>query len=498
MRRLGILGLLLLLPAASAGEASAATTQPAHSVVLLGDRGKGTKVVQLRSGHARAYPLHARRTGVVHSVSIFLGRHSRARRVTIGIYSNRADRPRTLVRSGSTRVVHRGGWATLHLRATRLHRSRTYWVALLAHGGALTYRSGHRKRCTVATARARAHGALPRSWHITHPRYICPPSVHFTGQVERAKTPKGPPTKPPVKTPPPKKPPTTNPKVPTNCAGHPGSGAPDYATIEACGFPSPRTTGISAGTALTPIASAALPPGASWSGNELDITGNNVTISGVSITDGAVHITGANDTITNSFISSSATTTPTILAYDGAANTVLSHDELEAPDSELGVVNDADQEPLVLEGSYVHNNCTGLLGTNVTATDNYIITDAVVPDCHVEDGYIPGGTTVPTTYEHNTLLNPQGQTAAVFLDNHAYGPNHNVTINDNLMGGGGYVTYGDTGGDGSSNIVITNNRFTRLYYPDGGFYGAEIQNDDATTFSGNIWDDTLKPVRPDH
>lgn len=278
----------------------------------------------------------------------------------------------------------------------------------------------------------------------------------------------------------------------TACAGTAGSKTPNYASLDACGYPSPNTSGVPAGTTLTPIGQAKLPAGASWSSGELDITGNNVTISGLDI-NGNVHITGVGDSIINSYIHGSGD--PEVLIYDGASNTVMQHDEVTAPSSTIGAINNASGNPFTLSGSYLHNNCTGTLGVG-TFHDNYMITDANVSSCHVEDGYVPGGTTAPTDYEHNTLLNPVGQTASIFLDNHAWGPNHNVTINNNLMGGGGYVTYGDTSGDGSTNINITNNRFTRLYYPDGGYYGAEQQNNAATTFSGNIWDDTLAAVKP--
>jgi hypothetical protein len=59
------------------------------------------------------------------------------------------------------------------------------------------------------------------------------------------------------------------------------------------------------------------------------------------------------------------------------------------------------------------------------------------------------------------------------------------------VAGGGYPIYGDTPGDGSKNIVITNNRWSRLYFPKGGYYGACTFNNAVTTFTGNLWDDTL-------
>lgn len=374
----------------------------------------------------------------------------------------------------------------------RVLRAHTYWVAIHGGGAALVYRAGRRNRCTIATGRARSPRSLPRSWRIAHIHHACPLAVRAVGELL--------PTKPPTRRPPTTTGTTpTKPADPTDCAGKPRSATPDYAAMAACGFPTPATTGVPPGTSLTPITHAALPSGATWSTeyDELDITGNNVTISGVSI-QGKIHITGVNDTVENSLVDSSDTQQPAILVYNGASNTTISHDELEAPSSQQGVINDGGRTPLVLENSYLHGNCTGALGVNMTVKDNYIISDTDPGGvCHDEAIYVPGGddtATEPTVIEHNTLLNPFDQTAAVFLDDHAFGTNHNVTITDNLMAGGGYVTYGDQNGDGATNISITNNRYSRLYFSDGGHFGPDTLNRPATTWSGNVWDDTLKPV----
>jgi hypothetical protein len=292
----------------------------------------------------------------------------------------------------------------------------------------------------------------------------------------------------------------------TDCAGAPGSETPNYASLDGCGFPSPDTTGVPAGTTLTPVASASLPTGASWNAtyNEFDIYGNNVTVSGLSIP-GSVKITGNGDTLSDSYIDDTKNPgnagNPTVLVYEQTGGTTtLSDDEIDCGGT-AWAINNAGQLPMTLTGSYIHDDEGGVFGANNTIEDNYMIADHN-PAGHIETVYIPGGTAPsvpPTLVEHNTILNSTGDTAAVFLDNHAGGAtgNYNVTVTDNVMGGGGYVLYGDSNGDTSQNIVVTNNRFTRLYYPDGGGYDAEEQNDAATTFTGNVWDDTLQPVQAD-
>ena len=54
--------------------------------------------------------------------------------------------------------------------------------------------------------------------------------------------------------------------------------------------------------------------------------------------------------------------------------------------------------------------------------------------------------------------------------------------------------YGDNDSDTSSNIQVTNNRWSSMYYPHGGYYGSCSWNDAATTLTTNQWDDTLTPL----
>ena len=489
-------------PVPSTANARVAAAKRASRVVLLGVRTLGPKIEGTSAGDAEAFRFTGARGGQVSSISVYVARGTRAKRLVVGLYANRRGRPSARLTTGSVRAPKRGAWDVVRVRTIGIRSGDTYWIAVLGRGGRLRLRGRSEHGCTTVLARRRGLSALPSAWASRRRVDACAVSVHVIGTA----TPQKPTSKPAPPT-------TTTPAptggggpTPTDCAGKPGSKAPDYASMDTCGFPSPDTVGVPAGTALTPVASAHLPAGASWSGGELDISGNNITIAGLNI-DGNIHITGENDTLEDSFVS--GTGDPEVLIYDGAINTLIKSDEVEAPNAYTGAINNANGEPAEIIDSYIHDNCTAWLGPG-NITNNYLISDVDVGgDCHNEAIYVPGNnsTTWPaspwgpagpayTDIQHNTLLNPFGQTAAVFLDNHASGPNHNVTENDNLMAGGGYVTYGDSNGDGSTNIVITNNRFSRLYYSDGGYYGVEDQNNAATTFSGNIWDDTLAAVRP--
>jgi Domain of unknown function (DUF4082) len=294
-----------------------------------------------------------------------------------------------------------------------------------------------------------------------------------------------------------------------------------------CGYPDPLTSdvGVPAGTTLTTVSSncGCIPSGASWNGGTLEITGNNVTLKDLNIP-GNIQIQGTGDTITDSQIStgicgSTCSNEEPIEALSTAKNTEITYDTVFGGSN--GTVHNASNEPLLIDHVYSYGSCTGQLGYG-DVWNSYFVTDIPISDqsggglCHVEAGYVPGGfstwaanpwggtcpgncaasTQSYTNYSNDVMLNPQSQTAAIFLDNHAYSQtgNNNVQITGSFVAGGGYTVYGDTNGDTSSNILITNNRWSSMYYPNGGSYGSCVWNQSATTMTGDIWDDNLNPI----
>jgi hypothetical protein len=67
-------------------------------------------------------------------------------------------------------------------------------------------------------------------------------------------------------------------------------------------------------------------------------------------------------------------------------------------------------------------------------------------------------------------------------------------ITGNLFAGGGYPIYGGAAfGNTTSNIKITNNHFSKIFFPKGGQWGIDAYfnaTDPGNVWSGNIWDDT--------
>jgi hypothetical protein len=117
-------------------------------------------------------------------------------------------------------------------------------------------------------------------------------------------------------------------------------------------------------------------------------------------------------------------------------------------------------------------------------------------ECIYTDGSAPGIRAV-----HDTLLNANpDQTAAIFVDGPQFGGggvNGIVDVENSLLAGGDYCIYG--GGESPAHTgaeTITGNRFSRLYFSTCGQFGtsAHFPAGSNVTWTGNVWDDTGKPV----
>jgi hypothetical protein len=77
---------------------------------------------------------------------------------------------------------------------------------------------------------------------------------------------------------------------------------------------------------------------------------------------------------------------------------------------------------------------------------------------------------------------------------------HDLTIDSNFFAGGSYTLYGPSQKDSApANVHVTNNRFSRQYFPKCGQYGTHTgfnQKAPGFLWSGNVWHETGAPVRP--
>jgi hypothetical protein len=239
------------------------------------------------------------------------------------------------------------------------------------------------------------------------------------------------------------------------------------------GFPDATTAGVPAGVTLTPSGSIVInTPGA--------------VIEGLNIT-GSVTINAANVTLKNCTISSSDY--DAVLVKPGITGAVVQNCTIDC--------KDAGGQGIAGQGSFLNNNIQNaadgidVRGDNTLIQGNYIHNMGGTSGSHL-DGIQADGGFSNLTINDNTVINEQGQTSAVMLDNY-WGPIDKVAITNNLLVGGDYAVYinevssGQPAGGGGpvTNVTFTNNHLGAGTY---GTLDLRTELGDQPTISGNIDD----------
>ena len=124
------------------------------------------------------------------------------------------------------------------------------------------------------------------------------------------------------------------------------------------------------------------------------------------------------------------------------------------------------------------------MGSNTVVEDSWIHDLVVEKGSHNDGIQSTGGSNIRIL--RNRIEHPHEQTSCILIGADL-GPIHDVLIQGNLLNGGNYTVY--AGGDeGYSDIRIVGNRFGR-----DAVYGTHSLQP-GVEFSGNVWDDTGKPV----
>lgn len=301
------------------------------------------------------------------------------------------------------------------------------------------------------------------------------------------------PTPTPAPTPTPTPAPTSTPGV-RNCATNPSS----------CGYPDASNTGVPAGTLLTRVPGQATSgPGWHWDTRGwLVVDGANTVLSGIECAC-TVDVSADGVTVKNSKISVTGETFG--IAIRHANNVTLVNNDIpgsQTPASRLLVnVKDiyGDAQNLQVLRNDISGSSTGVQMDQGLIQDNYIHALTMKSGDHI-NGTTSNGGSKQLTIQHNTVFNSYGQTDAISLFED-FGVQANRLINNNLVAGGGYTIYGgqNAGGPNTSNIKITNNRFSKAYFPNSGSYGpiaAFDLSDQGNVWSGNVWDDSGATLNP--
>ena len=488
--------LVALLLAASAlgvlvGPALASPgAHPSHGPRLAFLLGHATVERELDSeaaGKSEAFPFTSARNGKAEFFYLYIDRTNRATAARTAIYSNVRGHPGALLTGGSTRHSVRG-WNRIALRGVQLHRGKRYWIAVLGFQGTLAYRNRITSACRSQESAQKHLRRFPAHWKSGSTWPTCLLSAYVLGKPgsgapakrrgpakpkTRSPVPRtGSPSSPgPTAIPPTSPGPTATPPTQPNCIAHLG----------ACGYPDTSNTGVPANTRLMPSGSIVVStPGA--------------VISGLNVA-GTIYVSADHVTVKDSLVTSSSPSSFAIHIDSGADGTVIEDSTIRGQDAGSGSVEYAvdnegrNTQALRLQMSY----CSECYAGAGLLKDSYAIANANVAGAHYEDIYYGGGGEA-LNVQHDTLLNPHDQTACVYGGTD-FGPEQNLTINNNLLAGGGYLIYGGSGDPATRNVQVTNNRLSTVYFPGGGYYGVSAWFAwSVTTWDGNFWDDTLGPA----
>lgn len=163
---------------------------PAAGTYLFGDASVEPNADSSRRGIAKSFPVTSGNSGTARSLRVYIGSRNHARRVIVGLYSNRRGRPGMLLASGSLRFPRRGKWATIGLvsrrrgfRSRAVHAGTSYWLAVLGIHGSLSFRDRTGRACRSATSRQRSLSGMPRSWKTGRTWSTCPISAYVGGKL---------------------------------------------------------------------------------------------------------------------------------------------------------------------------------------------------------------------------------------------------------------------------------------------------------------------------
>lgn len=276
----------------------------------------------------------------------------------------------------------------------------------------------------------------------------------------------------------------------TNCVSQPSR----------CGYPDATNTGIPAGTTLKRVPQDVTSgPGWTWDSRGWLQASSGAVVQNL-IVSGSINLGGSNITVTNTRVLVGGESWGIGLQH--ATNAVISN-------TEIGIAGGS-RLMVGIKDIYGDSNGTQVLRSNIVNTSTGVqIYGGLIQDNYIHDmGYKSGdhingttsnGSTTMMTIRHNTILNSFQQTDAISLFQD-FGVEANRLITDNLVAGGGYTIYGGNNQNYGKtyNIQITNNRFSTIYFPNGGYYGPVTAFDptgSGNVASGNYWDNNLSAVK---
>jgi hypothetical protein len=264
-----------------------------------------------------------------------------------------------------------------------------------------------------------------------------------------------------------------------------------------CGFPDVTNSGVQSGTALRSVPDQVTSgPGWTWkSAGYVEVSGSGATLSNLLI-HGNLDVSASNVVINNIQV---VTAGAFGVSFRHTSNDVLENSTVSGADNASGRVNAAvadvygDSSGLTVSGNNLYWFRSAVQLSSGQVAGNYVHDPGYVAGDHTNGVIANMGN--PLTVSGNTILIGLGQTDCVSIDDSQNtGVVSNRTITGNLLAGGGYPIYGGAAfGKSTANIVITNNHFSKIFFPTSGQFGVDAYfnvSDPGNTWSGNVWDDS--------
>jgi hypothetical protein len=138
---------------------------PPPGTVLVGNAATETKVDSNTAGAPEAFVATAAVTGSVTRLRLFVDASTTATSIVVGLYSNNAGHPGTLLTSGTITAPVKGQNNEVAVTAAAVTAGQTYWLAVLGRGGTVAFRD----RGAVGAGSSEASAqvgltALPSVW----------------------------------------------------------------------------------------------------------------------------------------------------------------------------------------------------------------------------------------------------------------------------------------------------------------------------------------------
>ena len=253
-----------------------------------------------------------------------------------------------------------------------------------------------------------------------------------------------------------------------------------FASPSACGYPDETNTGVPAGVQLT-------------ASGPIRVDDDGTVIDGVDVT-GDIDIYARDVTVRNCRVTVSDAYWGIMIRDTGVTVTDC---EINGSGSSGQGILDVGGGLVAAQRNNIYGFADGIMSEVGLLEANYVHDLEGGPGAH-HDGIQNGGGG-PQIIRHNTVVNPHDETSAIALFQDFGAPAHDVTVEDNLLAGGGYTVYGGDGDLETSNLHFVGNRFGRVVWPNSGYWGPVAYwaaGEPGNVWSDNVWDDTNEPVVP--